>query len=327
MSRNVLFIGGTGTISHACVLRALAAGFRVTALNRGQSALRPLPPEVELLTADIRADDAVASAIGQRAFDVACDFLSFTPDQLARTVGALRGRTGQYVFISSASAYQKPVARLPITESTPLVNPFWRYSRDKIACEDYLVGLVRSEGFPATIVRPSHTYDGGMTLTAGGWTDIDRLRRGAPVIVLGDGTSLWTLTHASDFAGWFVPLLGDRRAVGDIFHITGDEVLTWNAIYTELAHAAGVANPNLVHVSSDTIARVLPELGPDLLGDKSHSVVFDNSKVRAIAVSHTQRVPFSQGAREIIAFHDTHPGLQVVDPALESAFDQLAAMA
>jgi nucleoside-diphosphate-sugar epimerase len=222
MSLHVLFIGGTGTISHACVDRALAAGYRVTALNRGQSALRPLPPAVELLAADIRTDDAVASALADRTFDVVCDFLSYTPDQVQRNVDRFRGSTGQYVFISSASAYAKPVERLPITESTPLVNPFWQYSRDKIACEDLLVRLVRSEGFPATIVRPSHTYDGGMTVTMGGWTDIVRMRRGAPVIVPGDGTSLWTLTHASDFAAWFCPLLGDRRAIGDTVHITGD---------------------------------------------------------------------------------------------------------
>ncbi|MDR1294867.1 MAG: NAD-dependent epimerase/dehydratase family protein [Bifidobacteriaceae bacterium] len=323
MSLTILFIGGTGTISHACVRRALTTGHRVTVLNRGQSALRPLPPDVELVTADIRGDD-VASTLAGRTFDVVCDFLSYTPDHLARGVSQWRGRTGQYVFISSASAYSKPVARLPIVESTPLVNPFWQYSRDKAACEDLLMGLIRSEGFPATIVRPSHTYDGGMTLTAGGWTDIDRMRRGAPVIVLGDGTSLWTLTHASDFAAWFVPLLGDRRAVGDVFHITGDEVLPWDAIYTELAHAAGVHSPHLVHVASATIARALPELGPDLLGDKAHSVIFDNTKVRSIATGHAQKVPFWQGAREIVAFHDAHPGLQVVDPVADRAFDALA---
>jgi nucleoside-diphosphate-sugar epimerase len=239
----------------------------------------------------------------------------------------VKGRIGQYVFISSASAYQKPVAQLPITESTPLVNPFWQYSRDKIACEDLLVGLVRREGVPATIVRPSHTYDGGMTLTTGGWTDIDRMRRGASIIVHGDGTSLWTVTHASDFAGWFVPLLGDRRAIGDTFHITGDEVLTWDAIYTELAHAAGVDQPKLVHVASEAIARALPDVGDGLLGDKAHSVVFNNSKVRGIATGHAQRVPFWRGAQEIIAFHDTHPGLQVVDPVVDKAFDFLAARA
>jgi nucleoside-diphosphate-sugar epimerase len=325
MSLKILFLGGTGTISAACVRTALAAGHRVTAINRGQSALRPLPGDAELISADVRVDDAVASVLADRTFDVVCDFLSFTPDHLRRHLDAVRGRTGQYVFISSASAYQKPVAHLPITESTPLVNPFWQYSRDKIACEDLLVGLVRREGFPATIVRPSHTYDGGMTLTTGGWTDIARMRRGAPVIVHGDGTSLWTVTHASDFAGWFTGLLGNPRALGDVFHITGDEFLPWDAIYRAMAHAAGVDRPVLVHAASEAIARAIPDVGDGLLGDKAHSVIFDNTKVRAIVPAHTQRIPFWQGAEEIVAFHDTHPGLQVEDPALNQAFDRLAA--
>ncbi|MDR3202734.1 MAG: NAD-dependent epimerase/dehydratase family protein [Bifidobacteriaceae bacterium] len=327
MARSVLFIGGTGTISWSCVKAALAAGWEVTVLNRGVSSLRPLPPEVALVSADASDDGAFAAALTGRDFDVVADFLAFTPERVARDAAAVRGRTGQFIFISSASAYQKPVARLPITESTPLVNPFWQYSRDKAAAEQVLVDLVRSEGFPATIVRPSHTYDGGMTLTMGGWTDLERMRQGRPVIVHGDGTSLWTVTHASDFAYCFTALLGDRRAVGDVFHITGDEVLPWDAIYTELAHAAGVPRPQLVHVASETIAKELPQAGPGLLGDKSHSVVFDNSKVRSIATGFVQRVPFALGAREIVDFHDAHPQLRVADPALNAAFDRLAATA
>ncbi|MDR0592064.1 MAG: NAD-dependent epimerase/dehydratase family protein, partial [Bifidobacteriaceae bacterium] len=227
MEGSVLFIGGTGTISWWCVKAAQAAGWSVSLVGRGLSQVRPLPEGVEWIKADVTDSAALAAALDGRAFDVVADFLSFEVGRLRRNVELLAGRIGQYIFISSASAYQKPVAALPITESTPLVNPFWQYSRDKIACEDHLVGLVRRDGFPATIVRPSHTYDAPMSVTPGGWTDVARMRRGRPVVVPGDGTSLWTLTHASDFAYCFVPLFADRRAIGNTFHITGDEVLTW----------------------------------------------------------------------------------------------------
>jgi nucleoside-diphosphate-sugar epimerase len=267
----------------------------------------------------------MARIMSDADWDVICDFLTFTPERLERNIALARGRVGQYVFISSASAYAKPVARLPITESTPLSNRFWAYAREKIACEDVMVRAVRSDGFPGTIVRPSHTYDGAMIPTLGGWTDIERLRAGQATVVIGDGTSLWTLTHARDFAYCFARLLGDARAVGDAFHITGDEVLPWDAVYTELARAAGVAAPRLVHVASETIAKALPEAGPGLLGDKSHSVVFDNSKVRSIATGFAQRRPFAAGAREIIDFHDSHPALAVPDPEIDAAFDRLIA--
>jgi nucleoside-diphosphate-sugar epimerase len=322
MSRSVLFIGGTGTISSWCVKQALTSGWEVTVANRGQTSYRPLPADVRKITVDVADDAAFSAAMAGLEFDAVGDFLSYTPDRVQRNVDVFSGRIGQYVFISSASAYQKPVARLPITESTPLVNPFWQYSRDKIACEDLLVSLVRERGFPATIVRPSHTYDIGFP-NEGGWTDIARMRAGKPIVVLGDGTSLWTLPHASDFAYCYVPLLGDRRAIGDVFHITGDEVLTWDAIYTELAHAAGVAEPTLVHVASERIAAELPAWGPGFLGDKSHSVVFDNSKVRSIATGFAQRVPFVVGSRQIIAHYDAHPELQIVDPLVDAAYDRL----
>jgi nucleoside-diphosphate-sugar epimerase len=301
----------------------LESGFAVSVLNRGTSSLRPLPETVELLRADIADDESTRAALADRDFDVVADFLSYTPDRLRRNVGLLTGHTGQYVFISSASAYAKPVRRLPIVESTPLANPFWQYSRDKIACEDYLVALFREQGFPATIVRPSHTYDAAMVPTMGGWTDLIRARGGKGVVVLGDGTSLWTLTHASDFAYCFTALLGDERAIGDSFHITGDEVLTWNAIYTELAKAAGVPEPHLVHVASETIGAAIPDLRDGLLGDKAHSVMFDNSKVRSIATGFAQRVPFAIGARQIVDFHDSKPHLAAVDASLDTAFDAL----
>jgi nucleoside-diphosphate-sugar epimerase len=321
---SVLFLGGTGTISAACVRESVSLGHNVTVLNRGRSTLRPMPDGVRALRADLDDTAALTDAVAGQEFDAVCDFMSFTTDRLARNVELFAGRTGQYVFISSASAYAKPVARLPITESTPLRNPCWQYSRDKIACEDLLVARYRDAGFPITIVRPSHTYDEANIPLEGGWTQIARMRAGKPAIVHGDGTSLWTLTHSSDFAYCFARLLGRPQAIGEAFHITGDEVLTWDAIFTQLAHAAGVAEPSLVHVASETIARVLPRIGPSLLGDKAHSVIFDNAKVRTLAPGFAQRVPFSVGARRIVEFHDAHPQLKVVDEALDAGFDRLA---
>jgi nucleoside-diphosphate-sugar epimerase len=327
MAGSVLFIGGTGTISWWCARAARAAGWSVSVVGRGLSQLRPLPEGTEWIKADVTDSASLRDGLAGRRFDVVADFLSFEVERLHRNVELLGERVGQYIFISSASAYQKPVASLPITESTPLVNPFWQYSREKIACEDYLVGLVRRDGFPATIVRPSHTYDRAMSVTMGGWTDVVRMRAGKPVIVPGDGTSLWTLTHASDFASCFVPLLAEPRAYGNTFHITGDEVLTWDAVYRAVAVASGVRSPELVHVASETIGRALPEVRDGLLGDKAHSVVFDNSKVRAIATGFAQKVPWRVGAAEYVAFHDAHPQFAVPSPELDTAFDRLAALA
>ncbi|MDR1635188.1 MAG: NAD-dependent epimerase/dehydratase family protein [Bifidobacteriaceae bacterium] len=326
MEGSVLFIGGTGAISWWCVKAAQAAGWNVSVVGRGLSHLRLLPDGVEWIKADVTDSASLASALAGREFDVVADFLSYDVPRLRRNVELLAGRLGQYIFISTASAYQKPVASLPITESTPLVNPFWQYSRDKIACEDYLVGLVRRDGFPATIVRPSHTYDAALSVTLGGWTDVARMRQGKPVVVPGDGTSLWTLTHASDFAFCFVPLFAERRAIGNTFHITGDEVAPWDAIYRDLALAAGVRNPTLVHVSSELIGRFIPEARDGLLGDKSHSVVFDNSKVRAIATGFAQKIPWRVGAAQYVNFHDSHPHLAIASPELDAAFDRLAAL-
>ncbi|MBA3529564.1 MAG: NAD-dependent epimerase/dehydratase family protein, partial [Propionibacteriaceae bacterium] len=225
---SVLFIGGTGIISSACTQRALDIGMDVFVLNRGTSKTRPAPDQCQLLVADIRDPEAMRAAVGDREFDVVADFRAFTPADVQSRLDLFRGRMGQYVFISSASAYQTPPGRLPVVESTPLRNPFWQYSRDKIACEDLLVKAYRDQGLPATIVRPSHTYDKTLLPFDGGWTVVDRMRRGAEVVVHGDGTSLWTLTHHTDFAHAFVGLLGHPAAIGDSFHITSDEWLTWN---------------------------------------------------------------------------------------------------
>jgi nucleoside-diphosphate-sugar epimerase len=318
-----LFIGGTGVISSACVTRALDAGHEVTVINRGTSTTRPLPDGVEVLHADIREPQSVHEVLGERSFDVAAEFLAFTPEHIRTDLDLFEGRVGQYVFISSASAYQTPPQRLPITESTPLRNPFWQYSRDKIACEDLLVEAYRERGFPVTIVRPSHTYDRTLIPTSGGWTDLDRMRRGAPVIVHGDGTSLWAITHNTDFAIAFVGLLGRPEALGEAFHITSDEAPTWNQIYCYLAEGLGV-EADLVHVASESIAAVVPDLGPGLIGDKANSMVFDNSKIKAFVPEYRAIVPFAHGAGEIVDWFLADAARQTVDRDLDAAFDRLA---
>ena len=326
-TKKFLFIGGTGTISASCVRLAVERGHEVTVLNRGRESSRALPSGVETVVADIRDPESVRTALGNREFDAVAEFLAFTPEHVSTDLELFAGRTGQYVFISSASAYQTPPARIPVTESTPLVNPFWKYSQDKIACEDLLVEAVRERGFPATIVRPSHTYDETRLPTLGGWTDVARMRAGKPVVVHGDGTSLWTITHSRDFAVAFVGLLGNPLAVGDTFHITGDHHPTWDQIYTWIGRAAGAASPELVHVASDTIGRVLPDHVAGLIGDKAHSMVFDNSKVKALVPEFQTTVPYWEGAAEAIAWFDAHPEAQQTDAALDAAFDKLIAHA
>jgi nucleoside-diphosphate-sugar epimerase len=323
-SLKVLFIGGTGIISSACAVQAVQAGIDLTVLNRGGTTKRTLPDDVEVLRADIRDPSSVRAVLGNRSFDAVVDFVAFTPQHVKTDIELFTGRIRQYVFISSASAYQTPPARLPILESTPLRNPSWQYSRDKIACEDLLVAAYRDSGFPATIVRPSHTYDKMSIPLMGGWTDIDRMRRGLPVVVHGDGTSLWVLTHHSDFAQAFVGLLGHPQAIGDSFHITSDEVLTWNQIYQLMATAAGV-EATLVHVASDTIAAYDAELGASLLGDRAHSVIFDNSKVKALVPHYLATIPFSQGVQEIIAWHDADPSRCEVDAETNALLEKLIA--
>ncbi|MGO4384521.1 NAD-dependent epimerase/dehydratase family protein [Specibacter sp. RAF43] len=322
----VLFIGGTGLISAASLARAAALGFNVTVLNRGTSAGRPLPAGVEHLVADVRDPDAVRGVLGRRTFDVVADFVTFTPEQARTGVDLFRGRCGQYLFISSASAYQKPPARLPITESTPLRNPFWQYSRDKIACEDVFAAAYRDDGFPVTMVRPAHTYDPTRIPLLFGWTDVHRMRAGLPVVVHGDGTSLWTLTHTADFAVGFVGLFGIAAAVGESFHITSDEALPWDAVYRAVAAAADVPEPALVHVSSDMIAAAAPDLGPALHGDRSHSVIFSNAKVKALVPEFRARIPFAVGARQILAWHIDHPEARVVNPDYMALSDKLASL-
>ncbi len=318
----ILFIGGNGTISAFASRLAVERGHDLTLLNRGTSSRRPPIEGAETLIGDAERVDSVRAAIGSREFDAVVNWRSFHPSQVQSDIGLFEGRTGQYVYISSASAYAKPVAGLPITESTALRNPFWEYSRNKIASEDLLVAAFRERRFPVTIVRPSHTYDEQAVPLPGGWTMIDRARRGKPVVVHGDGTSLWVLTHSRDFAPAFVGLLGQPAAIGEAFQITSAEAMPWNQIHESLSRAAGV-EPEYVHIASESIVSALPDWSGMLLGDQAHSVIFDNSKVRRLVPGWSVTTPFSAGAREIVAWHDAHPEHAVVDAALDAALDAL----
>ncbi|WP_288467836.1 SDR family oxidoreductase [uncultured Curtobacterium sp.] len=320
---SVLFIGGSGIISAACVREAVEQGFDVTVLNRGETDKRPIPERVTRLQADVSDRTALEAAIGDQRWDVVIDFVAFRPDQVQRDVEVFTGRTRQYVFISSASAYQTPATHLPITESTPLKNPFWQYSRDKIACEDLLVEAYRENDFPMTIIRPSHTYDETLVPFSGGWTVVGRMRAGKPVVVCGDGSSLWTITHARDFAVGFVGLLDRAEAIGEAFHITGDEAPTWDRIAHELAAAAGVEDLEIVHVPSDAIDALDADWGASLLGDKANTSVFDNTKVQTLVPEFAQTTSIRQGAREIVAWFDADPSRQVTDERLDGLMDQL----
>ena len=319
----VLFIGGTGIISSACSKLAVQQGIDLYLMNRGQS-LRPVVDGAAVLLGDIRDPQSARAALAHHSFDAVVDWVAFTPDHIETDLDLLRGRTGQYVFISSASAYQTPPTGLPVTESTVLDNPFWQYSRNKIACEERLVQAYRAEKYPITIVRPSHTYDCTLLPMEGGYTVVDRMLRGLPVIVHGDGTSLWTLTHHSDFARGFNGLLGNSHAIGEAIHITSDEWLSWNQIFNLVAGAAG-AEAKIVHVPSELIAAYDPDWGASLLGDKTHSMIFDNSKIKRLVPNFTCAIPFSRGVEEIMAWYNADPARRKVDEAFNSTCNRILA--
>lgn len=323
MKPKVLFIGGTGIISSACAPLAVEMGMELFLLNRGKSE-RPVPAGATVLTGDIRDPQSVRRALGDMTFDCVVDWIAFTPEHIEADLELFRGRTGQFIFISSASVYQTPPASLPITESTLLDNPFWAYSRDKIACEERLIRAFREEKFPVTIVRPSHTYDQTVLPMNGGYTIIDRMRRGKKVVVHGDGTSLWVMTHHRDFAKGFVGLLANGRALGETFHITSDETTTWNGIHDLFAQAAG-AEARLVHVPSTVIAAYDKDWGDNLLGDKTYSVLFDNSKIKRFVPDFAATIPLAWGAREVLAWYDADQSRQKVDERFDRQMDQIIA--
>lgn len=324
----VLFVGGTGVISSASTDLALERGWDLWHLNRGQSS-RVLP-SVRRLTADINDADAARTALAGHSWDAVVQWLAFTPADIERDLALFRGRTRQYVFISSASAYEKPPRHHVITESTPLVNPFWEYSRLKAAAEERLMRAWRDEQFPGVVVRPSLTY--GETLVPlpmnswrQSWTAVDRMRRGAPVIVPGDGSSLWTITHNTDFAVGLLGLLGRDHVLGEAFHITSDEVLTWDRIHRLTAEAAGVADPKLIHIASDFIAACLPEKSGSLLGDKSVSVAFDNTKIKRFVPEYQARVSYAEGIRRSITWFEADADRRQIDHASNALWDRLIA--
>lgn len=298
----VLFIGGTGFISTAVSRQAIAQGIDLTLLNR--QVRSAAIPGSHSLVADYYNEESARLALQDLKFDVVVDWIAYKLEDIERDLRLFRGKTRQFVFISSASAYQKPPAHFWITESTPLHNPYWQYSRDKIACEERLMNAYREEGFPVTIVRPSLTYDHNFPIALGGWgcyTLADRLLRGAPIIVHGDGSSLWVVTHAEDFSKGFLGLLGNAQALGHAFHITSDEVLTWDQIYQTIAEALGVES-KIVHIPSDFIAQVAPGQAGGLLGDKTWSVVFDNSKIKRFVPGFQATIPFREGVQRTLAW-------------------------
>ena len=326
-----LFIGGTGTISSA-ITRLVSENpdWQLFLINRGNR-INEVPEGVTNLTVDINDEKTVLNLIGDMQFDVVCDFIGFVPEQVERDIRLFKGRTRQYIYISSASAYRKPLASPFITESTSLANPFWQYSRDKIACEDLLMRQFREDGFPITIVRPSHTYcERGVPVAVRGnkgcWQVMKRMLEGKPVIIPGDGTSLWTITHNSDFARAFVGLMGNPKAIGEVFQLTGDDHPTWNQIYQTIADALGV-ELKAFHVSSDFLAAVGSrfDLTGNLLGDKAHTVIFDNTKLKRAVPGFRSEIRYDQGLRMSVAHILAHPELQQEDPEFDEWCDKVIA--
>ena len=326
----ILFIGGTGLISSACSELAIQHGHELFILNRSVSTKYPLPQGATHLMGDIHAGTADLSALlAAHRFDAVVDWIAFSVEDIERDLSLFRGRTNQFVFISSASAYQKPPKNYLITEETPLENPFWQYSRDKIACEARLMKACREEGFPATIIRPSLTYGPSqIPFSVGSWTHpwtvIDRMKRGQKVIVPGDGTSLWVLTWNADFAKGLVGLLGNGKAIGEAFQITSDDVLSWDQIYLEAYQALGV-KPNVVHIPSDLIAQFDEHAVGSLIGDKSNSAVFDNSKIKRFVPDFRCEVNWAEGVRRSLAWFEAHPEFQTVDEHANSVWDRILA--
>lgn len=326
----VLFIGGTGLISSACAELAVRRGMDLTMLNRARSAKYPVPAGARLLTADVHGDGALlASALAGQTFDVVVDWIAFTPEDIERDLALFSGKTGQFIFISSASAYQKPPAHYLITEETPLENPYWQYSRSKIACEQRLMQAWREEGFPVTIVRPSLTYGPSqLPLCVNSWehpyTVVERMRKGKKVIIPGDGTSLWVCTWNADFAMGLLGLFANPAASGEAFHITSDEVLTWNQLYGQTADTLGVT-PNFIHIPSELLSAWDDKYTGSLIGDKMNSAVFDNAKIKRFVPEFDCRVTWADGIKHTIAWFDADATRRTIDQKTNELWDRIIA--
>lgn len=322
-----LLIGGTGTISSAITDALSRTDWEVWLLNRGKSAAE-LPENINVIHADINNEEEAAKALDGMTFDTVCDFIGFVPEQLERDFRLFSGRCRQFMYISSASAYHKPVADYRITEGTTLANPYWEYSRNKIACEELLMKHYREDGFPVTIIRPSHTYCEksvplGVHGKNGSWQVLRRMLDGKPVIIHGDGTSLWTITHNTDFAKGFIGLMGNPHAIGECFHITSDESVTWNQIYKSVADALGV-ELKPYYVSSDFLADVSDyDLLGSLIGDKAQSVVFDNSKLKKAVPGFCATVRTEEGIRRTVKYVLSHEECQQADEEFDAWCDKV----
>ena len=326
LALKVLCIGGTGTISSAISALAAEKGFELYLLNRGNRT-GFVPDGARVITADINDEEKVRKCLEGLTFDVVADFIAFDTGHVERDYRLFKDRTRQYIFISSASAYQKPLSSPFITESTSLANPYWEYSRNKIACEEYLIRKYREDGFPVTIVRPSHTYGNTSIPTAlhgnkGSFSVIERIRKGKKVIVHGDGSSLWTVTYNKDFAKAFIGLMGNPHALGEAYHITSDESLTWNQIYETIGAALGVKT-RIVHIPSDVLGLLNPVFTGGLTGDKANTVIFDNTKIKRTVPGFVAETRFDQGVRYALEYIYSHPECQIQDPEFDAWCDRV----
>ena len=321
----VLFIGGTGNISTSVSTLAVERGIELYLLNRGKRA--STLPGAKILVGDITQADEIRSVLQDHTWDSVVDWIAYTENDVQRDFELFKGKTKQYIFISSASAYQRPASFPIVTESTPLANPFWEYSRNKIACEEKLNVFYRNENFPITIVRPSLTYDTVIPVPVGGWTEyttVDRIKKGKKIIVHGDGSSLWTVTHADDFAKGFVGLLAHQQAIGQAFHITSDEILTWDQIHQAIAEALG-REAHIVHMASDFLGSFDESLRGSLIGDKATSVIFDNTKIKRFVPGFTATIPFKQGIKRTIDWFEADPSRQIVKKETNDLIEKMLA--
>lgn len=315
----VLFIGGTGVISTEVSKLCIRQGIDLYLLNRGKS-IRPFPEGAKHINIDYRDFDAMQDFLVNERFDSVVDWIAFTEDQIKHAHNLFKGKIDQFIFISSASAYQKPLPEGPITEKTPLENPFWEYSRNKIKCENYLMKAYKDEGFPVTICRPSHTYDQTKIPFNGDYSFLDRIKRGKEIIIHNDGNSKWTLTNSKDFAKGFVGLIGNPKTIGEAYHITSDATLTWNEIAETIARNLG-AKLNAVHIPGEFIKKMDDDWGDGILGDKAYNGVFDNSKIKALVPGFKAEISFDDGIKDVIKFYEEHPELRIIDEDYNSKVD------